>query len=232
MVASWHRGDWRSFRRRHLEFHLEPMSPRFYSVVRDLHLYLGLFLSPFVLLFAVSVVFLVHRWVPGAGAVAEKRTVTDISLPADFEQLKGREQLAAAHAVFDHLDVHGDIGGVRQIPRDRRFVFTVGLPGRETSVDLNVANRTAAISTRQTGVWDATVYLHKMPGPHNVSVRVNTRFMLIWRWLADATVYLLLFLTLSGVYLWAVLKTERRAGLALLAAGAVSFGGIIYALVV
>jgi hypothetical protein len=207
------------------------MSPRFHAFVRSLHLYLGLFLSPFVLVFAISVVFLVHAWVPGAGATAEKRTVTDLILPPDFEKLKGREQLAAAHTVLARLGVHGDIGGVRQIPRDRRFVFTVGLPGRESSVDLNLAQRTAAIATRQTGGWDATVYLHKMPGPHNVSVRVNTTFMLVWRWLADATVYLLLFLTVSGVYLWAVVKAERRAGLALLAAGAVSFGGIIYALV-
>lgn len=207
------------------------MSPRVYAFIRDLHLYVGLFLSPFVLVFAISVVFLVHAWIPGAAAPAEKRTVTDVTLPPDFENLKGREQLAAAHTVLDRLGVHGDISGLRQIPRDRRFVFTVGLPGRESSVDLNVAHHTAAIATRQTGGWDATVYLHKMPGPHNVNVRGNTTFMLVWRWLADATVYLLLFLSLSGVYLWAALKAERRIGLALLAAGAVSFGGIVYALV-
>ena len=33
---------------------------RFYLITRDLHLYLGLFISPFVLLFAISVIFLVH----------------------------------------------------------------------------------------------------------------------------------------------------------------------------
>ena len=33
---------------------------RFYLVTRDLHLYVGLFLSPFVLVFAVSVFYLVH----------------------------------------------------------------------------------------------------------------------------------------------------------------------------
>jgi hypothetical protein len=70
-----------------------------------------------------------------------------------------------------------------------------------------------------------------MPGPHNANLRGNAAFIRAWRWIADATVYLLLFLTVSGVYLWAVLKTERRIGLALLAAGAVSFGGLIFALV-
>ena len=47
---------------------------------------------------------------------------------------------------------------------------------------------------------------------------------------ADATVYLLLFLSLSGVYLWTMLRAERRVGVILLSAGAVSFFGIVYAL--
>jgi hypothetical protein len=55
--------------------------------------------------------------------------------------------------------------------------------------------------------------------------------MRIWRWLADGTVYVVMFLTISGVYLWAVLRAERRIGLALIVAGAISFFGSLYALV-
>jgi hypothetical protein len=54
--------------------------------------------------------------------------------------------------------------------------------------------------------------------------------MQLWRWLADATSYGVLFLSLSGVYLWATLRAERRLGLALLAAGALTFFGLLYAL--
>jgi hypothetical protein len=110
-------------------------------------------------------------------------------------------------------------------------VFPVSLPGRESTIDLNVATRTANISTRETGIWDATILLHKMPGPHNVAIRGNAAYIRAWRVLADATAYLLLFLSVSGVYLWAVLKAERRIGVALLAAGAVSLGGLVFALV-
>ena len=46
----------------------------------------------------------------------------------------------------------------------------------------------------------------------------------------SATVYLVLFLSVSGIYLWAVLRAERRVGLALLAAGAFSFFGLVYAI--
>jgi hypothetical protein len=52
----------------------------------------------------------------------------------------------------------------------------------------------------------------------------------ISRWFADGTVYLLFFLSVSGIYLWTVLRTERRVGIALIAVGAFSFFGIVYAL--
>ena len=59
-------------------------------------------------------------------------------------------------------------------------------------------------------------------------VKVGVSFA--WRWLADATVYLLLFITASGIYLWLALRSERRVGIAMLIAGAISFFGMVYAL--
>ena len=53
----------------------------------------------------------------------------------------------------------------------------------------------------------------------------------MWRWLADATVYLTLFLSLSGINLWVALRAERRIRFTMIAAGALSFGGILYAIV-
>jgi hypothetical protein len=52
--------------------------------------------------------------------------------------------------------------------------------------------------------------------------------MRLWRVMADATVYFFLFVTFSGIYLWAVLRAERRVGLGLLAAGACCFFGLVY----
>jgi hypothetical protein len=69
-----------------------------------------------------------------------------------------------------------------------------------------------------------------MPGPHNANIRMNSLYMRVWRVLADVTGYGLLFLALSGVYLWAVLRAERSIGMALLSLGAVSFFGLIYAI--
>jgi hypothetical protein len=52
----------------------------------------------------------------------------------------------------------------------------------------------------------------------------------VWRWLADGTVYLVLFISATGLYLWFAIKAERRIGFTLLGAGAVSFFGLLYGL--
>ena len=41
-------------------------STTFYLWMRDLHLYVGLFISPFVLILAISTLLLNHNWSPGA----------------------------------------------------------------------------------------------------------------------------------------------------------------------
>ena len=47
--------------------------------------------------------------------------------------------------------------------------------------------------------------------------------------MADATAVLVLFLTVTGIYLWVVLRAERRVGLLLIVAGAATFLGLVYA---
>jgi hypothetical protein len=203
---------------------------RLYVFTRDLHLYFGLFISPFVLLFAVSVVFLVHGWIPGAPQQPFVRTAERVALPEIAYSLAGRDQVEALRPVLDNLGVSGEVNSVRRVPKERRLVVPVLIPGRETTVDLNFETRAAIITERRTGTWDALVYLHMMPGPHNANTRGNSLYIRIWRWLADAAVYLVLFISISGIYLWAVLRAERRIGVALIAGGAFSFFGIIYAL--
>jgi hypothetical protein len=208
------------------------MGKRFYLVTRDLHLYLGLFISPFVLVFAISVFFLVHSWIPGAAKsrAPNTRAAAGLQLPPNLEQLSGRDRVNALRGVLDQAGVKGEVTFIRYIPKEHRLVVPVTVPGRETTVDINLDTRMATIEERSTGVWDAVVVLHKLPGPHGGDIRMNWVYLRIWRWLADATVLLVLFSSISGIYLWAVLRAERRIGLALCAAGTFSFLGIVYAL--
>ena len=129
------------------------------------------------------------------------------------------------------MDVAGEIGFLRYVPKDHHLIFPVSKAGSEATVDVDLAARTATVTRRSMGLWESLSYLHKMPGPHNVALRGNWIGTEIWRVLTDATIYLLLFISLSGVYLWWAIKAERRMGLALLATGVLTFFGLIYAVV-
>ena len=205
------------------------MSRRFYRVTRDLHLYFGLFISPFILVFAVSVFFLVHRLSPNA-AVGTKSLFSKLSLPPDLENLSGRPLVDRLIPILKQNGVEGELGWVQHFPKEHRFVIPVSVPGRTTTVTLDVNECEASVEQRVTGLADALIVLHMSPGQHMAGIRKNWIYMLVWSWLADATVFLTLFITVSGIYLWYVLRSERRIGVTLLLAGTVSFFGMVYAL--
>jgi hypothetical protein len=205
---------------------------RVYVVLRDLHLYAGLFVSPFVLVFALSVFYLVHGLSirPSPEPKDGSRVVKDLRLPAGLESLDGPARIEALRAVLTQIDVKGEIDFVRHAAKEHRLIFPVRVPNADALVDLDYEQRIAIVTARRQSWSEAFVYLHKMPGPHNAAIRGNSALITAWRVVADATVYLTLFLTVSGLYLWVVLKSERRVGTFLLLAGALTFGGLVYGL--
>ncbi|HUP41157.1 MAG TPA: PepSY-associated TM helix domain-containing protein [Vicinamibacterales bacterium] len=200
-----------------------------YRWLRDLHLYFGLFISPFILLFAASVFYLNHgKLIVPTDLQAE--THRDLQVPEGFDRLKGPEAVARARQILPQVGVAGEIGFLRYVRNDRHLIFPVTRAGYEAMVDVDLDARTATVKRRAMGMWESIAYLHKMPGPHNVAIRGNWVGTQSWRVVADATIYLLLFVSVSGVYLWFAVKAERRIGLALLGAGAVTFFGLIAAI--
>jgi len=207
------------------------MRGKAYHVIRDLHLYLGLFISPFVLVFSVSVFFLVHAWRPGTSSgTSTARIVEAFPAPKDWQLLSGRPLIEALKPALEKAGVHGEVGFIRHMVQEQKLIIPVQIPGRETTVTIRADTGEASIVSRDTGLADALVALHKSPGPHGPEIRMNWTYMRAWRWLADATVYLILFISVSGVYLLYVLRAERKIGAILLVAGALLFFGMTYAL--
>ena len=207
------------------------MRGRFYRLTRDLHLYVGLFISPFVLVFSISVFFLVHSWLPKIAAeTSTTRVVSALPLPGDLQTLSGRALIDALKPALEKAGVRGEVGFVRHMVKEEKLIIPVTIPGRQTTVSISIASREAIIVTRETGLADALVILHKFPGQHGPGIRMNWFYMKAWSWMADATVYLILFISVSGVYLWYVLRGERRIGVILLVAGGLLFFGRTYAL--
>jgi len=184
-----------------------------------------------VLVFSISVFFLVHAWRPRiVSETSTTRVVSAVPLPGDLQRLSGRPLIDALKPMLEKADVCGEVGFVRHLVKEEKLIIPVTIPGRETTVSISIASREATIVTRETGLADALVILHKSPGQHAPSIRMNWFYMKAWSWMADATVYLILFISVSGIYLWYVLRAERKVGFILLFAGAVSFFGMAYAL--
>jgi hypothetical protein len=194
-------------------------------------LYLGLFISPFVLVFSISVFFIVHAWKPRISSeTSTTRVVSTLPLPRDLQKLSGRPLIDALKPALEKAGVPGEVGFVQNLVNEEKLIIPVTIPGRETTMSIRMTNSEATIVTRETGLADALLTLHKSPGQHGPGIRMNWFYMRAWRWMADATVYLVLFISVSGIYLWYVLCAERSVGYILLCAGALSFFVMAYAL--
>ncbi|UCF37990.1 MAG: PepSY-associated TM helix domain-containing protein [Acidobacteriota bacterium] len=192
---------------------------------RKLHIFAGLFVSPFILLYAVSAILFNHTWAPGSSPLAARWERSDIEIPSDLADLD------LARAILSQLGITGEIEFFRQEENATQLVIPVMKPRRRTIVRVDVARRAASVEERDLSFWAAILYLHKSPGPHLAGFRGNWFYTTMWRWLADASICLILFLSTSGVYLWSLLKAKRRAGLVTLVCGAVTIVSAITLLV-
>lgn len=206
------------------------MGRTFYIWTRDLHLYIGLGLSPLVLLFAISVILLDHPSIPLGGSKVLRRSDATVQIPENLEHVEGMARAQVLQQIMRQVGVVGEIGNINYNPRQRRMVAPIFRPGSEITLDVDLSTHIASVEERKTGLWAALIYLHKSPGPHNANIRGNWFYTRSWRWLADASAYLLFFISMSGVYLWWVIKAERKTGLLLLGGGALSLMGVIYAI--
>ena len=207
------------------------MGRSYYRWTRNLHLYFGLFLCPFVLVFAISTIVLNHPSLGPAKLDASRAApVSGIAIPDGLERLTGMERVASLQPILQKVGVSGEVEWITYEPEESRMIIPVVKPGERATVNLDLKNRTATVRRAETGLLGALVYLHKSPGPHLQNIRGNWFFTRVWWIFADGTAYLLLFLAVSGIYLWAVLASARRTGLVLIGAGFFLFTSLIYAL--
>ena len=195
---------------------------KYYPLVRKLHLYFGLFISPFVLIFSISVLVFNH-----AGFLSQAdpvKTLPDIKTKLDTIPFDTFD-LGTARAISRKLNISGEIDFISK--KEQEISFPVNKPGLRTRITVNTQNDSVLITRQAEGALRGMAYLHAMPGQHNVKLRGNSGFIQLWRVLADVVVYLLLLLTVSGIFLWYFLKAERSMGYYALALGTLLFTGLL-----
>lgn len=139
-----------------------------------------------VVVFALSVIFLNHAFLPWRGNDGDTLRVA-VALP------EGDNSLDIAKQVRAQVGLPGEIDFIQFDRAKGKLSFPLRRPGWEAQVRVDLTTGVATIKQKETGIWDGMVYLHMMPGPHNVAIRGNWFLTKAWGWVSDATVYLICF---------------------------------------
>jgi len=204
---------------------------KFYQIIKDLHFYIGLFISPFILVFAISALVLNHdfvdwqdNWQDWYFSVNEKVDETyriDIPTP-------DKSNIDFARDIQKQVNISGEIAGVF---RDSIQIYIpVTKPGHRVSIRADLVAGLAYIHSEKTNIWKKMIWLHKMPGPHNANIRGNWIYTKIWKSLVDISVIFLLFSSITGITLWYYFKSERIIGLIALLIGFLSIASLVIGL--
>jgi hypothetical protein len=195
---------------------------KYYPSVRTIHLYVGLFISPIVLIFSISALVLNHTdYINRTNPI---KNLPDIKTSIDKIPYDTTD-LQTAKGIIKKLRIKGEIDYVSQ--NDSQISFPVILPGLTQKIKINKQTNEVLITRKEEGSLRATNFLHTMPGPHNAKLRGNSLYMQNWKIVADLVVYMLLFLSASGIFLWYFLKSERKLGWVAIILGAITFIGLL-----
>ena len=206
---------------------------KFYQIIKDLHFYIGLFISPFILVFAISALVLNHdfvdwqdNWQDWYFSVNDKVDETyKIDIPSP-----DKSNIDFARDIQKQVNISGEIAGVF---RDSIQIYIpVTKPGHRVSIRADLVTGLAYIHSEKTNIWKKLIWLHKMPGPHNANIRGNWIYTKIWKSLVDISVIFLLFSSITGITLWYYFKSERTIGLIALLIGFLSIASLVIGLTV
>jgi hypothetical protein len=182
-----------------------------YTAIRKLHLYAGLVIFIFLMMYFVTGYVLIHRpWFGGQGQPArEVRT----------ESLAGDPAARTPQGLSSRLSLRGRINVP---PQDKPGLrFSVMRPGLVQQVELPADSDTATITTTRQGLIGVLVQLHRVHG-YGGGPLWNT--FVFFNDLASVSCILF---ALSGVYLWWKTAQRKIWGVLCLAASCAYGGGMI-----
>lgn len=206
---------------------------KYYKLIKDIHLYTGLFISPFIILFSISAIILNHDfvnwqedWQKWSFSVDKKVDKTvKFNIP-NASQLK----LEKAKNILKEIDIEGEIANI--FGDSITMYIPVTKPNYRISIKADLGSGIAYIHSERVSLWKKLIWLHKMPGPHNENIRGNWVYTKFWASVVDLSVICLFFTTITGFILWFYYKNERVIGMISLIIGILSIVSLVIGLTV
>jgi hypothetical protein len=192
------------------------------------HYYLGLYFLFFLWLFAFTGLLLNHSW-----QFAEfwpNRTVSKFERPISLSKVGS--DLERARDVMGQLGITGEVEWTTARPESSTFQFRVNRPGRNLSVVADPDLGRATVEQIDINTWGVMRVLHTFSGVRAGDARNQRDWMLttLWVFTMDAVSAGLIFMVLSGLYMWYGLPGKRKPGVAVLLCGTVVCGVFVFGL--
>jgi hypothetical protein len=185
-----------------------------YNLIRKIHLYSGLIIVIFLMMYFVSGFMMVHRpWFVAAPPAPTTQTATLQSTGAQTN-----EQLAAA--VQKQLGLPGRIQFPQKQP-DNLLRFWVNHPGTMTRVDVSTRNSRIDLSTQRVGLVGTLIMLHKVAGYDSQPLFDAYAFF------CDLAGTSMILFPISGIYLWWKTAKNHLWGILCLLASCGYAGGMM-----
>jgi hypothetical protein len=179
-----------------------------YRLLRNTHLFLGLFLCLFILTYGVSsLMFAYPTWFSSTPTITEQNLLIDPEVAANPRDL--------ARELMDQQVLRGVLGKIRK--NDDGYRFRVYRTGTNVEVRYTTETGIAHIKTR------ANDFMGMVKAIHVGTVGVQTGYWLqdLWGWFVVLVSVALILLGATGIYLWFNIHAERLIGTVLLTVGLV-----------
>lgn len=192
---------------------------------RKLHFYLGLFLLFFTWLFALSGLLLNHpSWKFTEFWTNRKQSNYERSITTLGPEIAG--DLAQAHEIMRQLGIEGEILWTTTRTTTNQFDFQVRRPGRFVFISADLGLNRVKVQQSDVNIWGLLKALHAFTGVQIDDPR-NTRdwpLTSLWAFSMDAVSLGLIFMTLSGLYMWFRRSQKRLSGAIVLLLGTLICG--------
>ena len=176
-----------------------------YRVIRTIHLYSGLIVGTYIIMYAFTGFVMLHPdWFPGGEEETTRQLVSSIAKNLSGE-LGQRERRTLSYRLARELDLRGRPEEPKR-EQDATWTFSYRRPGTREMLRVTPGSENVELTLREGGFAPTMRNLHHLHGYEG-----GLRFFL-WGFFLDAVSAAMIFFSLSGIYLWYVLKRERRLG--------------------
>lgn len=187
------------------------------KVLRRTHMYLALFLAPWVLIYTFSTFVMNHReWFRDHNALPPAfEKVREFTYDGSFPENAGPRDIALQ--LLASLRMDGAFQANRR-PRDGAIVVNRMDPVRPIRLTVDLATRNVVIERQ---VFEGAAFLERMH--RRRGYQHDSSLEDLWAFSVDLFILAVIFWAASGLWLWWEMKLTRKLGALFLAGGAALF---------